>query len=57
MQIRSAEAQRDEAQGQAQQHATEAAEVRKRIAELEGALSVSASDQARTCTACRLISP
>lgn len=45
--IRQADEERDGAQRQAQQRLTEAAEARRRVAELEGALSVSTNAQVR----------
>ena len=47
--IRSAQEDRDEAQAQAQQRSSEAAEARRKAAELEGALSVSSNAQVPCC--------
>ena len=45
MRIRTAQEERDQAQVQGQQRSSEAAEARRRVAELEGALSVSSNAQ------------
>ena len=53
MRIRSAQEDRDEAQAQAQARAGEAGEARRKVAELEGALSVSTNVQVQTDGDCQ----